>query len=80
MTACPPEVDCHELNSQLKHMLSHHHKYRDYEQMVDSLMARKESGCSEGSTIGDLQTQVNEDFAQYMGGEQLSPLPGPNDS
>lgn len=80
MTACPPEVDCYELNSQLKHMLSHHHKYRNYEQMVDSLMTRKESDCSEHSTISEVQTQVNEDFAHYMGGEQLSPLPEPNDN
>lgn len=77
MTACPPQVDLLELNARLRHMLSRHHRYRDYEGMVDSLVIqpkRKESELSEGSTIGELQTQVDEEFEKYMRGDTLSPL------
>ena len=76
MTNCPLAIDVVELNERLKKMLSSHHKFTDYDTMIESLMAyprRKDSLCSEVSTLSDVNL-VAADFFDYMGADKLSPL------
>ena len=65
------------LNQRFNQMLSHHHKFRDYEAMINSLMVvppRKDSSAkNEGSTTSSLNL-VQLDFDKYMGNETLSPI------
>ena len=79
MTNCPLMPDMLALNQRFTQMLSHHHRYRDYEAMINSLMViprRKDSLASDksdGSTISNVNF-IQTEFNQYMGNERLSPI------
>ena len=72
VTNCPNEVNLEELNQRFIEMMSDHHKYRDYEGMVNKLTYKVKK-----TPVDELLEEHNsriDDYHSYMGDEELSPL------
>lgn len=59
-------------------MLGHHHKFRDYDEMVSSLMETRRRGTMDEEQLNQVDYEEDNprivEFNEYMGNEKLSPL------